>query len=222
MAPTLAEAAYHTIRDRILSGDLTPSSTLTERALAEQSGISRTPLRNAIQRLENEGVLMRLQNGALLVREVTIEQMIEIIEVRQILEPEAAARAAAAVECAENSGHLSALQKLHQDMQSYAAGNLPVSTFWQADDALHLTIARLAGYAILPGILHGFRETSRRCPFGRGEMHVADQAREHQDILDAIFARDPGGARTAMHQHFERMRRRIIDQMIRRGSAPCP
>ena len=65
----------------ISSGDM-----LTERSLALDSGISRTPLRAAISRLEKEDVIWRLPNGALMVRQVTVEQLLEIVQLRRLLE----------------------------------------------------------------------------------------------------------------------------------------
>ncbi len=78
-AETLSQTAYRRIKQDILEGRIAPDSMLSERELALRLGISRTPLRSALSRLENENVIGRLANGALIVRSVTVEQLLEIV-----------------------------------------------------------------------------------------------------------------------------------------------
>src|SRR5215218_4696849 len=83
---SLSERAYCRLRDMILMGQLAPNTSLQERRLAEALNISRTPIREALSRLESEG---------LVVRQWTVQEYIEILNVRRLLEMEAAGLAAA-------------------------------------------------------------------------------------------------------------------------------
>ncbi|MFT4011855.1 MAG: GntR family transcriptional regulator [Paracoccus sp. (in: a-proteobacteria)] len=211
---TLAEQSYRSLKQRILRGEFAAEDTLTERRLAEQSGISRTPLRGAISQLEKEGVLVRLQNGTLMVREVTLEQLMEIAEVRRILEGTAAARAA---EAAAQEGLPPALAVCRQVMRAYVDGaDTAFDDFWQDDEAFHLAVARAAGFALLPDMIAEMRQTARRCTISRTHDRYAEQASEHVAVIDAIEAGDPAAAQAAMERHFDSVRMRFMQWLVRR------
>ncbi len=205
---TLSQTAYRRIKQDILEGRIAPDTILSERDLAESLGISRTPLRSALSRLENESVIGRMGNGALIVRPVTIEQLLEIVQLRQILERAAAARAATIVAA---HGLPPELQELRAKMLDYAdSRTVEFDDFWQSDDAFHLAIARAAGLNILPAILAEQRAIARRCTITRTHDRFADQAREHVAVIDAIAKGDQAAAYDAMSLHFEHARARFL------------
>lgn len=207
---SLTELAYRSLKQRILVGELGAEDTLTERVLAEQSGISRTPLRGAISRLEAEGVISRLQNGTLMIREVTLEQLLDITEVRRLLEGTAAARAA-------ERGLTPDLADLRDVMCRHVAGHeTAFDDFWQQDDRFHRAVAEAAGFTVLPAMLAEMRETARRCTISRTHDGFAEQAAEHVAVIDAIAARDPDAARVAMEAHFRSVRTRFLAWLARR------
>ncbi|WP_323718001.1 GntR family transcriptional regulator [Paracoccus aminovorans] len=206
---TLVQAAYRRIKQDILEGRIRPDTALSERELAESLGISRTPLRSALSRLEREAVIGRLGNGVLLVRSVSVEQLIEIVQLRQILESAAAARAA-------EFGLTPELQAIGQVMVGYAEGrDTAFDDFWAEDDRFHLAVARAARLSILPQILAEQRAIARRCTITRTHDRFADQAREHIAVIDAIAARDPAAAQAAMAAHFENVRARFLGWLAR-------
>ena len=95
---TLSDTAYERLRDDIVAGRIAAETVLSERALTETLGLSRTPLRAALSRLESEGIVDRLSNGVVLVRSVTVEQLLQIVQLRQKLEAAAAAALAEPME----------------------------------------------------------------------------------------------------------------------------
>jgi DNA-binding GntR family transcriptional regulator len=211
---TLAEQTYRSLKQRILRGEFGSDDTLTERSLAEQSGISRTPLRGAISQLEKEGVLVRLQNGTLMVREVTLEQLMEIAEVRRILEGTAAAHAAG---LAAQHGLTEALRAAREVMQAYVDGaDIAFDDFWRHDEAFHLAVAQAAGFALLPEMIAQMRQTARRCTISRTHDRYAEQASEHLAVIAAIEAGDQAAARATMEHHFDSVRMRFMQWMLRR------
>lgn len=201
---TLAQRAYRQIKRDILEGVVPPETVLSERVLAAQSGISRTPLRSALSRLEREGVINRLGNGALLVRSVSVEHLLEIVALRQALESAAAERAA-------GFGPTPELAAQAQAMRAYAEGrSTAFDAFWQLDDAFHEAVARAARLEILPGILAEQRAIARRCTITRTHDRFDDQAREHLAVIEAIAAGDGPAARAAMSAHFDNVRARFL------------
>jgi DNA-binding GntR family transcriptional regulator len=206
---TLAQAAYRRIKQDILQGRIKPDTVLSERELAEHQGISRTPLRSALSRLEREQVVSRLQNGVLLVRSVSVEQLIEIVQLRQILEGAAAERAA-------GFGMTPELAGLREVMSAYTRRrNVVFDDFWAEDDRFHMAVARAARLELLPAIVAEQRAIARRCTITRANDRFADQAREHIAVIDAIAACDGAAARAAMNAHFEHVRTRFLDWLSR-------
>lgn len=206
---TLTQQAYTDVKQRILEGKFKAGDVLTERALAFESGISRTPLRAAISRLEKEGVISRLANGALMVRPVTVEQLLEIVQIRRLLESAAAARAAERPfpEALEHSRHI---------MQAYADGrNVAFDQFWLDDDQFHEAVAAAAGLDLLPAMLIEMRSIARRCTITRTHDRFDEQAREHIAVIDAIEAQDPSRAAAAMEAHFESVKSRFLGWLNR-------
>ncbi|NWJ27424.1 GntR family transcriptional regulator [Rhizobium sp. RM] len=206
---TLAQQAYKDLKQRILQGTFKAGDLLTERTLAGDSGISRTPLRAAISRLEKEGVVSRLANGALMVRPVTLEQLLEIIQIRRLLEAAAAARAA-------ERPFTDALNTSRVVMQDYADGkDTAFDNFWMDDDRFHEAVADAAGLALLPGMLNELRSIARRCTITRTHDRFADQAREHIAVIDAIEERDAPRAAAAMEAHFDSAKNRFLGWLSR-------
>lgn len=200
---TLAQSAYSRIKQDILEGRIAPDSLLSERDLADRLGISRTPLRSAMSRLVNEHVVTRLANGALIVRTVTAEQLLDIVQLRRILESEAAALAA-------EHGLTDELAALREPTVALTQGS-DFDAFWQLDERFHLAVARAARLKLLPDILTEQRAIARRCTISRSDDRFADQAAEHLAVIDAIAARDAGAARRAMALHFDHVRARFLE-----------
>ncbi|WP_145104477.1 GntR family transcriptional regulator [Cereibacter sediminicola] len=203
-AESLAQTAYRRIRDDIVEGRIAPNTILTERELAERLGISRTPLRSALSVLEREQVIERMANGAHLVRRVSVEQLLDIIQLRLILERAAARRAA-------TFGLTSELEAARAAQLRYLGGAvMDFETFWQDDGIFHRAVALAAGLTLLPGLLSEQRAIVRRSTIIRTHTNFADQAREHIAVIDAIASRDAEAASAAMGVHFDRMRARTL------------
>ncbi|RYH06083.1 GntR family transcriptional regulator [Tropicimonas sp. IMCC6043] len=206
---TLSNSAYRQLKEQILDGRVTAESVLSERGLSEDLGISRTPLRTAISRLEQEGLIDRLQNGVILVRSVNVEQLLEIVKLRQKLESAAAARAA-------EFGMTEELEAIRSEMQAIVeASDTTFDAFWGADERFHMEVARAARLSLLPRILEEQRAIARRCTLTRTYDTFTDQAREHIEIIDAIERHDPDSARNAMSRHFDHVKQRFLSTFSR-------
>lgn len=207
---TLSQSAYRDIKADILAGRIAQDTILSERDLAERLGISRTPLRSALSRLERENIIGRLANGALLVRAVNVEQLLEIVQLRQILERAAAARAARFGITQELLASREAMMRYLGDSKATFEG------FWRDDEQFHRAVAVAARLELLPDLLVEQRAIVQRSTIIRMDDNFADQAKEHIAVIDAIAQGDIEQARAAMSLHFENMRARTLGSLSNR------
>jgi DNA-binding GntR family transcriptional regulator len=205
----LADRAYEQIRLRIVSGQLPAGTALTETALAEELQVSRTPVREAIRRLEAEGLLDQRPNRGTFVRKPDWREVQDLYEMRIFLEPIAAARAARR----RRPGVIRQLQQLHAEMCELRqkidqGGNatLPIAEHLGRDKLFHEIILRESGNRRLCKaideaaiIVLALANVQERAEFIAQQIRMTDE--QHGDILAAIRAGDPRAARLAMRVH---------------------
>jgi DNA-binding GntR family transcriptional regulator len=203
--PNISEQAYQHLRSLIIGQQLPPGSIVTERRLAEALSASRTPLRAAISRLEGEGLVERLTTGAVVIRQISIDELMEILSVRRLLEGEAAALAASRVD--PNS-----LKPLIATSRDFCVDQNPdFEAYWRYDDAVHDLIATECGKPLLASLIDGLRQKARMCHLHRMPRSFDAQAREHLAILEALQNREARQAKRAMERHLDQVRSRLLD-----------
>ena len=199
-AATAASRIYSDLRIELVSLQRRPGEAISEGEIALSYGVSRTPVREAILKLSDEGLLDIYPQSGIFVSRIPIAALPEAIIIRRALE-ETTARMAA--ERATASQILALHSVLERQREAKAAGDS--DTFHQADETFHATIADVAGY---PGIwkfiqqvkVHVDRYRRLTLPqHGRIALVIA----EHEAILTAIEAHDPEGARRGMEIHLE-------------------
>jgi DNA-binding GntR family transcriptional regulator len=196
----LKDKAYAAIKDAILSVRFEPGMPLIETDLAQQLGISKTPIRDALQDLEREGFVTRILYKGTQVTDVSIKDIVEVFQLRTVLEGLAARLAAPLFSDQE-------LDQLGEYLTTAEAalldGNLLLCS--EVGRKLHFAIidksevdnSRLAPIIRnLEDHVHRFRILSDRI-IGRLEISVV----EHRRILDALYQRDPLAAEQAMRDH---------------------
>lgn len=202
---TLAQSAYRQLHDDIVDGRIPANTVLNERDLAATLGISRTPLREALSALARDQVIDRLANGVVLVRRISVEQLLEVVELQSILGQTAAAAAA------ERSGLTPELTTCRARLMEFTTTHPADSVRFDAlDTAFHDAVAAAAGLDMLPALLAPYRTLARRRPYPDTDLAHAQQAEEHLAVIAAIAARDATAARAATAAHFRNMRQRIL------------
>jgi len=198
-----ADTAYRHIRQAIITGDLAPGEPLKETALAERIGVSRTPVREALNRLNSEGLveLERFRKGR--VASFSIEDGAEIFSLRAILEGHGAARAATRIDAA-GLAELLAIEEEMEDAFERLGWNRHLTLFDELNNRFHALIAAaadsprleriLASSLELPASIFNHYSESR-------EERTRRTHRQHREIIDALRARDAGWAETAMRGH---------------------
>jgi DNA-binding GntR family transcriptional regulator len=201
----LADTAYRSVLAKILSHELSGGAVIQERKLAEQMGISRTPLRDALKRLEGEGLLVRLTDRLITVRVITLEDYLHTLDVRAMIEPYAAAAALRAIGEAD-------IAKLRDKLEALAAYEGDgFDLHWEFDDALHDTIAEHSGNPFLARTIAEMRRYTKI--FERQMIPLRDKPgiEDHRRILDAFVSRRADKVREAMTDHIKNVRKRVLD-----------
>lgn len=203
--PSRSEAAYQGLLKILISGELRPNDVIMERRIAERLQLSRTPLREAIRRLEGEKLITRQSAGTLVVSPMSTEDFLNILNVRRLLEGEAVRRAASRIS-------LDKLHKIREQMVAVRSGIQPAGTDPNSlGRQLHELIAEAAANPVLLSIIENLGKRTRlfmRVPERRSQ--VID---EHLAVIDALLLRDGEGARTAMEQHIDHLRIYILDKL---------
>ncbi len=193
-----ASQAYSEIRGRILNAQLSPSSPVSEYQLAADLGLSRTPVREALKRLEREGLIQSVLGRGSYVAELSFQDVLEIYEVRLLLEPFTAGVAAKQM----SEGDIRGLERdVAAARKAAASGRLDDA--FRLDIRLHKSLVAATRNGRIDGILrqlddqvHRIRLLAPRTP-GRLDSTV----NEHQAIVRALAAHDVSGAEQAMRNH---------------------
>jgi len=197
------ETAYRRIRHLILTGEMRSGDKLLENQLAAAIGVSRTPIREALNRLNAEGlvVLERYRRGT--VADFSLDDAVEIFRLRAILEGHAAARAATRISEAD----LQRLQEMERVMEKQfeeLGWNEHLEGFDKLNAEFHAVIAAAAESPRLEKILASSLELPASI-FNRYTEPVEVRTRrthaQHREILSALKARNPEWAQAAMNAH---------------------
>jgi DNA-binding GntR family transcriptional regulator len=202
----LYEEVAEALRERIFSGQLQPGDWVDELALAEEFGISRTPLREAIKVLAAEGLItMKLRRGAY-VTEVESQELSEIYHLMALLESDAAATVAAKASKAE----IAELEKLHAQLE--ASASLDVSQFFAANEAFHMRLLQLSHNRWRDQIVADLRKVMKlsRAQSLTKAGRLQESLEEHRQIVAALQSRNADAARQAMHAHITHGREAAI------------
>ena len=214
------------LREMILAGELPPGSRIAELAVVERLGVSRTPIRAALMRLEQEGLLDKLPGGGFAVRTFSERDVADAIELRGTLEGMAARLAAErgvreevieeARDCLSGIDRLLAEPRLDDDA---------FSRYVESNKRFHALLAAMAGSPLLA------REMERvvNLPFASPSAFVVVQANsarardmlivaqdQHREVLDAIERREGARAEALMRQH-SRLAQRNLHEALRDG-----
>ena len=211
LASSLGSSTYERMREMILRGELATGTALQEKRMADRLGVSRTPVREAITRLVSDGLVIREAGLTPVVRRLTVDDFIEILHVRRLLEVEAAGRAAAV-------GGNDELLALRAVFIAFRDGPAPSpEAHIDADDRLHNTVVKLAGSRLLAGMVADLRQKTRIFDTGRVPERLRPGASEHIEIIDAVMARDCERAQAAMRTHIDNVRASVLTHLTRLG-----
>jgi len=208
---SLAEQAYLRLRQDILTCILPPGQIVSERELAHQYKMSKTPIREALTQVCHDGLMQRLPGRGYMVAPITIKDVRDLFDLRLILEVAAAERAARH----PSPVQISVLKEM--SLVSYRLDDLESHiVFLKANRSFHLTLAEAAENRRLMDTLEGLMiELDRLFHLGlRLRDSSEEMKREHQEVVAALENRDVEGVRDAIARQIITSRERIMEAIL--------
>jgi DNA-binding GntR family transcriptional regulator len=202
-SPPAAERVYLHVKAGVLDRSYEGGTLLTEGGLAEAVGVSRTPVREALLRLEAEGLLKLYPKKGALVLPVSAQEIADVVETRLLVERHAVAKLAGAMP----EPLVLRLEELLAEQRAHAAAG-DLAAFAAADRCFHAEIVRAAGNRILAQLYDQLRD--RQLRMGVATMHaepsrITRNIAEHAAILDALRQAGPAEAEAAVARHLVRV-----------------
>jgi len=200
LVASLADKAYHAIRDMIVSLELAPGAVIDERELIERLGIGRTPVREALRRLAQEQLVEVYPRRGMFVTPVDARALARLSEVRAVLEPEAARLAAERATEADREELALLLSEL--DAVDDDGGG---SELIDLDERIHRAVYRAAHNDLLEATLEQYYVLALRIwSIALDRAHELEEAvEEHRALLEAIHDGDGERAAATMRAHVE-------------------
>ena len=193
----LSGHAYDALVDLIRCRKLKAGSPIIETRLSEALGVSRTPLREALQRLEGEGIVQKGAGRSYRVRRVELEEYLQTFKIREVLEIEAAVMA---------MGRIPAplIQKVRRELEeSLTLGEAVQPVHWFTDDDVHGLYVNHCGNDVLRRFLRLLRTTTRLFDIDKLPPRVTKDYVEHRKIVDALELKDQRLVVKAIRGHFK-------------------
>lgn len=206
----LRDVVFQTLRNAILKGEIQPGERLMEIQLAQRLGVSRTPVREAIRKLELEGLAIMIPRRGAIVADITVQDLKDVLELRGALEELAVQKACDSI----TEEQLTKLEQTAQMFKSCLAGTDLVRCV-EADMAFHEVLYEAAGNKRLQQMLLNLREQMYRyrLEYMKDRNMHRLLAEEHDTICRALKNRDKEKAGNAMRVHIENQRDGIIRSM---------
>lgn len=204
----LREVVFETLRNAIVKGNLKPGERLMEIQLAEKLGVSRTPVREAIRKLELEGLVVMVPRKGAYVADVSLKDILDVLEIRSYLEGLAAFLAAQRITEKESK---KLEKKLAEFRKCFEDENL--NCLVQKDIELHDVIFNASKNERLTALVDGLREQVQRfrityiMNYNKGDSIME----QHEKIVGAILSGECEEARKQAQEHIETARDYIIE-----------
>lgn len=214
MTDVKKNSVYEYLYNAIRTGEIQPGQTLTERGLAEKIGVSRTPVREAIRKLEEQGIVTHEPHKGVKVITLSVDKVAQLYDVRELLEG-LAARKLAERQTPEGIGELTAL--IDKAQQEAVANH--VHELARINSEFHLALARLSGNVYLEAIMNmlqtqiGLMMSASLSTSGRPLQNIS----EHKMLIDAIRSGDGEFAESIAKHHVRNAREHAMQKLTEGG-----
>lgn len=203
---SLADQVFEKLENDIITGVYPRGEILTELKLVEQLGVSRTPIREALRRLEQDRLIVESGKGSVVLG-ITVEDLMDIMEIRQRIEGIAAFYAT-------KNMTPEGLERLRgiSELQDFYYTKKDLEHLRQMDDQFHDTIYELSGRMVLRDTLlplHRKTQRYRRLPIS-DDVRLSASIQEHKDIFHAIASKDAERAAELMTRHIRNAKEYMI------------
>ena len=208
--PLLRDIAYDRLKEAIQTGELRPGEPLYEVRLSKRLDISRTPIREALQQLVREGLVRSLPNRAMTVAQLSMEEVLNVLHIRSLVEPEITRLAAASA----SKEMLDVLWQAIEDLEA-AAEDDNRADWSRADTVFHEALSAACPNALLGEL--GLQMRNRMHLVATDSQTTSERLKtcthEHRKIVQAIADRDAEKAREAMSEHLLALRNSFFKRL---------
>ncbi|MCK9341008.1 MAG: GntR family transcriptional regulator [Synergistaceae bacterium] len=201
--------AYEWIRDAIESGELEMGTPLPENLLAREIGVSRTPIREALRSLEQDGYVKIIPQKGAFVSEISLEDLKEIYDIRKLLEPFAALSAVNRIPEEE----IDEMEKGWKALKKAAlAGEVDLTRVSEMDLLLHLTITKYATNKRIGAIITTYHAQIKRFQklSAQSLSNIHETIGQHLEILEKLRERDARGLSSLLYEHIAKSESNIM------------
>jgi len=200
-----SEKAYHLIKDKIITLELAPSTVIDEQALMKELGLGRTPIREALQRLNAEGLVHIVPRRGMFVTDISITDLQKVFEVRTVLAGFSARLAAQRA----TTDQIAQMEQVLHGLEQVQSGDYKLLI--DIDRRFQRLLYQAAGNEILAESLDHLYDLSLRIWYL--VLHqlgdVRDAIEEHQQVAEALKARDGARAEALIQQHIVQFQQKI-------------
>lgn len=209
----LKNIAYFTLKERLINCIYPPGAILNEAQLAADLSLSRTPVREAISRLEMDGLVRIMPKKGIYVTDISITDVLQIFQARLEIEPVTTRMAARSLPREELVGFQ---QKFEQETPD-------ITNAFRLDTAMHLFIIEHCGNRYMIDMMHKIFDENTRIIISskQNQLQIHDAKREHMDILDSLLEGEIEKAVLLMRSHIENCRQAALDYFYNNQTA-CP
>lgn len=201
----LTNVAYDYLFTKICNGELPPNSPIVEQEISSELSISRTPVREAMQALESVGLISHIQYKGTFVRELTLEDIDEIFEIRKLFEIFSLRAAFERMEKEEIESMLSKVCSISEDSS--------LEAFYEVDRLLHNVIVQHSYNSRMIQFYHLISaqiEYTRRLSSGTPKRMTKSRS-EHIEILEAMKAGDLERTEKCLDRHLDNVHKSVVD-----------
>jgi DNA-binding GntR family transcriptional regulator len=210
---SLTEEVYSRLYDALMTHAILPGARLSVDSLARSLDVSQTPIREALVRLEAQGLVVKVHLvGYRVAERMARDRLDQIYELRRLTEPRLAALAAERIDDDEKRE----LAQIAAEMAGTSALDTPetYARFSRLDEAFHRKIAAASGNQIIADALADLHVHVHLFRLSRPPTAISDAVLEHGRLLAAISSGDAAAAEAAMLQHILSSRRRFADESL--------
>ncbi len=206
----LRDVVFQTLRKAILTGDLKPGERLMEIHLAEKIGVSRTPIREAIRKLELEGLVTNIPRKGAMVAEISVKGLKDVLEVRRALDSFCAELACERITEDEKENLKAAFEAFIDATKTKDA-----TVIAKADVSFHDIIIGATGNERIVALINNLAEQMYRYRF----EYIKDESgherliNEHKNLMEAIISGNVDAARNAAREHIDNQETSILKQL---------
>jgi DNA-binding GntR family transcriptional regulator len=209
--PQLSDEVSSYLRQAIMAGELAPGASVRAEVIGDELEVSATPVREALQALRVEGFLELVPRRGFMVVALAADDIRDIFEAHALIAGELSSRAAKQA----TETQVEALQALHSELME-AAKRSDHEMLERKNHEFHRFVYRMSGSERLRWALGNFAKYVPRAFYSQIEGWPETTAADHSAVIDAIVARDPDAARTAMEQHIRNSGEKLAEYFASR------